>query len=93
MNKLIQLKDRFGYIWAVPLDKIQWFNQTTADSDRQDVLAIANKDIEYMQKHRIPENDYLLLHTTDGAYSDIMSGLCGNVLGRVNLNDDLTVPF
>ena len=92
MDKLIQLKDRFDNVWAVPLDKIQWFSRT-ADSDRQDVLAIANKDIEYMRQHSIPEDDYLLLHTTDGAYSDICSGLCGNVLGRVNLNDDLTVPF
>ena len=92
MDKLIQLKDRSDYIWVVPLDKIQWFDQT-AVSDRQDLLAIANKDTKYMRQHRIPEDDYLLLHTTDGAYSDIMSGLCGNVLGRVNLNDDLTVPF
>ena len=91
MVKLIQLKDRFGYTWAVPLDKIQWFDRT-ADSDRQDVLAIANKDTEYMQKHRIPENDCLLLHTTDGTYSDICSGLCGNVLGRVTLSD-LIPPF
>ena len=92
MDKLIQRKDRSDYIWVVPLDKIQWFDKT-AVSDRQDLLAIANKDTEYMRQHRIPEDDYLLLHTTDGAYSDIMSGLCGNVLGRVNLNDDLTVPF
>ena len=92
MDRLIQLKDRFGYTWEAPLDKIQWF-EGTADSDRQDVLAIANKDAEYMRQHRIPEDDYLLLHTTDGAYSDICSGHCGNVLGRVNLNDDLTIPF
>ena len=92
MDKLIQLKDRFDNVWAVPLDKIQWFDRT-ADRDRQDVLAIANKDTEYMRQRRIPEDDYLLLHTTDGTYSDICSGLCGNVLGRVNLNDDLTVPF
>ena len=92
MDRLIQLKDRFGYTWEAPLDKIQWFERTE-DRDRQDVLAIANKDTEYMRQHRIPEDDYLLLHTTDGTYSDICSGLCGNVLGRVNLNDDLTVPF
>ena len=91
MDRLIQLKDRFGSTWAVPLDEIQWFDRT-GDSDRQDVLAIANRDTQYMRQHRIPENDCLLLHTTDGTYSDICSGLCGNVLGRVNL-DDLTVPF
>ena len=46
-----------------------------------------------MRQHRIPEDDYLLLHRTDGTCSDICSGLCGNVLGRVNLIDDLTIPF
>ena len=91
MDKLIQLKDRFDNVWAVPLDKIQWFSRT-ADSDRQDVLAIANNDTEYMRQHRIPEDDYLLLHRIDGTYSDICSGLCGNVLGRVNIAD-LIQPF
>ena len=91
MDKLIQLKDRFDNVWAVPLDKIQWFDRT-ADRDRQDVLAIANKDTEYMRQRRIPEDDYLLLHTTDGTYSDICSGFCGNVLGRVNIAD-LIQPF
>ncbi len=86
MDRLIQLKDDCDWTWEAPLDKIQWFNRT-ADRDRQDVLAIAGHDTEYIQKHRIPEGDYLLLHTTEGTYSDIMSALCGNVLGRVTLSD------
>jgi len=77
MDRLIQLKDRFGYTWEAPLDKIQWFERT-ADRDRTTLLEIAGSS-----------TDFLRIHFPDSHQGtcDIMSNLTGEVLGYANTND------